>query len=280
MSVPTAQPSSVRITSPAPGATITGRIAVVQGDVPRNAGVTVNNFPGFVEGDHFVALVPVDATTTALSVVARDFAGVLGTDSVRVTVQAASREDAVRLTAAPPGGVAPLTVGFSLHSLVGINQLSFDADGDGRPDVQGRTFTGVTFTYSRPGIYVATLQVTDTQGSSHSTATVVQVSDPTALDARLQFVWSSFKDALRSGDVARAVQFMHSDTRDRYREHLSRLSPTTLANIDQTLTPIRLVEVGFAGAQYEMLRQRDGRTLSFAVWFQLDLDGLWRLRRF
>jgi hypothetical protein len=29
-----------------------------------------------------------------------------------------------------------------------------------------------------------------------------------------------------------------------------------------------------------MLRQRDGQTRSFAVWFQLDLDGLWRLRRF
>jgi hypothetical protein len=40
------------------------------------------------------------------------------------------------------------------------------------------------------------------------------------------------------------------------------------------------VEVGFGGAEYEMLRVRDGQTLSFAVWFQLDQDGLWRLRRF
>jgi hypothetical protein len=55
--------------------------------VPQNAGVSVNKFPGFVEGDRFVALVPVDATVTALTVVARDFGGVLGTDSVRVKVQ-------------------------------------------------------------------------------------------------------------------------------------------------------------------------------------------------
>jgi hypothetical protein len=46
------------------------------------------------------------------------------------------------------------------------------------------------------------------------------------------------------------------------------------------MTSIQLVEVGFGGAQYEMLRQRGDETLSFAVWFQLDHDGLWRLRRF
>jgi hypothetical protein len=46
------------------------------------------------------------------------------------------------------------------------------------------------------------------------------------------------------------------------------------------MTTIRLVEVGPGGAQYEMLRDLDGQTLSFAVWFQLDRDGLWRIRRF
>jgi hypothetical protein len=39
-------------------------------------------------------------------------------------------------------------------------------------------------------------------------------------------------------------------------------------------------QVNPAGAQYEMLRQQDGQVFSYAVWFQLDHDGLWRLRRF
>ncbi len=46
------------------------------------------------------------------------------------------------------------------------------------------------------------------------------------------------------------------------------------------MTAIRLVELGFGGAQYEMLREDDGETLSFAVWFQVDHDGVWRLRRY
>jgi hypothetical protein len=278
-SVPVAHSSGVRITSPSPGATITGRVVVVQGDVPSDAGVTVNEVPGLVEGGRFAALVPV-AAATSLTVVARDWSGVVGTDSVRVTVVAAADDEPMRLTASPPGGLAPLTVRFGLDSLVGIAQVSFDADGDGRPDSQDPAVTGFTFAYSRPGIYAARLEVKDAEGKSRSAATIVQVSDRTALDARLQLVWRSFKTALTSGDVARAVEFLHSSTRDRYREHLSRLSPAALTNIDQIVTSIRLVQVGFGGAQYEMLRQQDGHPHSFAVWFELDRDGLWRLRRF
>ena len=80
--------------------------------------------------------------------------------------------------------------------------------------------------------------------------------------------------------IGRAAGFLHSDTRDAYQAQLALLNPATLANIDQVMTTIDLAEIGFGGAEYEMLRVRDGQTLSFAVWFQLDQDGLWRLRRF
>ncbi|MGH7346758.1 MAG: hypothetical protein ACREK4_17745, partial [Candidatus Rokuibacteriota bacterium] len=276
LSVAVGQASGVRITSPAPGARITGSVAVVQGEAPPNAGVTVNDNPGMVEGGRFVAVIPVDATVRTLTVVARDFTGVLGTDSVRVTVQSTPGEDALRLTPVPRAGAAPMTVQFRLRGLTDVRQFSLDADGDGRPDAQGSTLAGATFTYSRPGIYAATLTVTDTGGASRSAVGMVQVSDSAALDARLQFVWSSLKTALRSGNVARAVEFLHSDTREVYRQDFDRMSPATLANIDQTLTTIRLVQIGFAGAEYSMLRRQDGKTLSYAVWFQLDRDGLWR----
>jgi hypothetical protein len=72
----------------------------------------------------------------------------------------------------------------------------------------------------------------------------------------------------------------HSDTRDRYQDQFTRFGPSILANIDQYMTTVQLVEVGFAGAEYEMFRVQDGQTLSFAVWFQIDQDGRWRVRRF
>ena len=145
------------------------------------------------------------------------------------------------------------------------------------PVVKGYWYYSVE---TQPGIYTPTVQVTDPQGQLHSAVSIVQVLDQASLDARLQVVWQGLKDALRSGDVARAVAFIHSDTRARYQAQFSRFRPATLANIDQYVATIELVEVGFAGAQYEMLRAEDGQTRSFAVWFQIDQDGLWRVRRF
>ena len=80
--------------------------------------------------------------------------------------------------------------------------------------------------------------------------------------------------------MTRAVSFLHSETRDAYADQLRLLQPQTLASIDTYLTAIQLVEVGPKGAEYEMLRDRDGVTLSFAVWFRVDQDGIWRLFRF
>jgi hypothetical protein len=108
----------------------------------------------------------------------------------------------------------------------------------------------------------------------------VHVVNAAALDTQLQAIWSSFKDAVRAGDLARASGLLHSSTRAAYQAQLAALSRGTLADIDQIMTNIQLVKIGLGGAQYEMLRQDAGQLLSFAVWFQIDEDGVWRLRRF
>jgi hypothetical protein len=113
-----------------------------------------------------------------------------------------------------------------------------------------------------------------------SSASYVEVLDRVTLDGILQAKWNELTDSLRTGDVARAVTFIHSDARAAYEAQLTRFSPGTLANIDRRMTTIQLLEVGPKGAQYEMRRTRGDQALSFAVWFQVDLDGIWRLRRF
>ncbi len=274
----------ITITSPAPGSVINRSSVLVLGEVhaPTGAevGVTVNSFPGLVANSQFTAMVPVDSTVTSLTATAIDAAGSTATDTISVIVQPPTAESPLLLRASPPGGLAPLTVGFQLSSLVGVSQVALDLEGDGTADFQGTSLEGQTFIYSQPGVYTPTVQVTDLQGQAHSAVTIVQVLDQASLDARLQAVWQGLKDALRSGDVARAATFIHGDARARYQAQFTRFSPATLANIDQYMTTIQLVEVGFAGAQYKMRRERNGKVLSFAVWFQIDQDGRWRVRRF
>jgi hypothetical protein len=171
-------------------------------------------------------------------------------------------------------------VGFAILGGPTPQTVELDVEGDGTIDFTGPGLEGQTFTYGTPGVYAPKVKLTAAGGQEFRGSAVVQVHDRVTLDAQLQPRWNGLKDALRAGDVNRGVTFIHSDTRAGYQEQLGRLRPATLAEIDRWMTTIQLVRVGPGGALYEMLRERNGKMLSFAVWFQIDQDGFWRLRRF
>jgi len=282
----TAPPPSVtlilQITEPTPGATITADSVLVRGLVDAGGlevGVTVNSSLAAVVGNTFAALVSVTPDTTILTAVATTVTGASATQSIGVTA-ATAPTPVVTLRASPPSGVAPLTVAFSLLGGPVPTTIALDLQGDGTIDFTGSNLEGQTFTYAQPGLFFPRVIVTDASGNQFTASAIVQVDDQVALDALLQAKWTGMKDALRVGDVARALTFIHTNTRTAYQGQLSRFSITALANIDLYITSIQLVEVGPGGAQYEMLRDRNGQTLSFAVWFRTDQDGIWRLRRF
>ena len=284
VTVEAAQACGLRITSPAPGTVFPPGTVVVRGTVPHQpgvvVGVSVNGYPAAVEGTQFAARVPVGPGVTGFTAELNTFAGTQARDSVLVSVTSTG-EEAMALRADLPGGVAPYSA--ELRPSLGrvpVTHIALDADGDGTPEFQGARLDRFPYTYTRPGVYVPTVQATDNGGATHTAMTVVHVMDQAAMDTRLQAVWTGFRDALRAGDLTGAMRFLHSSTRSQYEAQLARLSPTALASMDQQMTTIQLMELGFGGAEYEMLRTRDGQTRSFAVWFNVDHDGLWRLRRF
>ena len=159
-------------------------------------------------------------------------------------------------------------------------RVALDLESDGTADYEGATLAEQAFAYTRPGIYVATLRVTSLDGQVAAYRAAVHVYDRSALDSRLQAAWRGFKDALRSGDVAGAVTFIHSDRRAGWEEYFLQFSPVQFAAIDSVFTDLALLEVAPDRAECEMMRDVDGLLYSFPVSLLIDVDGRWRLWQF
>ena len=280
----------IRITEPTEGAVITTPSVWVLGTVQAGGEVTVTiplppglgipAVPASTAGGTFAAEVPIDTAMTTLTAIATDVAtGQTATHTIGVTVQPDTAASMSGFTALPAAGLAPHVVTFSINLGEGA-RVELDLDSNGTVDFDGTTVEGLPFVYDQPGIYVPTLRAMTADGQVLRYRTVVEVYDRAALDARLQAVWTGFTDALQAGDVARAVSFIHGKRRAAWQEHLGALLPDELSAERSMFTTIDLIQVGRGGAEYEMLREEDGRVLSYPIVFIADADGRWRLWQF
>lgn len=116
--------------------------------------------------------------------------------SATVTISVANKPPVAVLSASPPNGGAPLSVLFSAAGSVDPDGTiqSFDLNfGDGTSG----SGASVSHTYASPGLYLATLTVTDNGGATASKSTSVYVGEifpPTTSRFALNFT-TTFKDS-------------------------------------------------------------------------------------
>jgi len=273
--------ATLQITSPASGSTISSYQVLVTGTITpapdAEVAVTINGIAAALDmNGKFAAVAPIMPQMTSLTVSMKDTKGnSLANETIAVAVQFS--EPKVILQPRPTVGIAPLTVSFDVTSLVPVNQMSLDADGDGRVDMQGKTLSGQSFSFQKPGLYYPLLKVTDNGGNTYSTESLIQVVDAKSFDQLLQRKWQGFKDALRAGDIPTALLYIAQDERAEFRQMFENLT-VPLSSIDQVLTAIRFVQIRGNTVEYEMLRTDNRGQLSYPVHFVLDRDGIWRIQ--
>ena len=281
----------IRMTEPVEGALVTGSSVWVRGTVEsggREVTVSVNRptvpdalpvMAGVEAGTFAVEVAVNPAITSLLATVTDVVSGATATHTITLTMQVDPDPPFGFFKAYPAGGAAPHVVRFDARLNAG-DHVALDLESDGVIDFEGSAVDGQAFAFLHPGIYVSSLRVTASNGQVRTLHTSVEVYDPTALDARLQAVWSGFTDALRVGNLAQAVSFIHGDRRARWHAYLSDASAEALAESATAFTSIELVEVGLRGAEYQMLRDEGGQLMSYPVVFTADSDGRWRLWQF
>jgi hypothetical protein len=273
----------VTITEPVDGATVPSGALLVRGTVAPGGievGVTVNGIVAARHGSSFAAMVPVTSPSVTLTAVATAGPG----DPVSHTVTVAVSDlggSVLALRAHPDTGGVPLRTSFSLLGEPVAARIELDFDGDGRPDFDGPTLDGQTFTYTAPGLFFPRARIVDAQGAVSTVTALVQVLDPVALESVLQTRWSALRDALGRNDVATAVSLFAGASRDAYRDQLTALAGAgALPQVAADLGAITAVRVLDKAAEYELRAVQQGTLYSFHVLFVVDTDGVWRLRGF
>jgi hypothetical protein len=194
--------------------------------------------------------------------------------------------DLLPLLLYPSSGPAPLTVSvrWLVHPFENPVRVEFDADGDGLPEWIQSGYTPESgernHTYQREGQFQFTVRIHGRGGQIQAYTVPVRVFTAATFEAELQGRWTSMKEALRRADIPAALECIHTESRSRYGRIFAALASPSALDVDRTLTTIRFVERRMGAAEYEMLRAEGGVTLSFSVRFQIDADGVWRLRLF
>lgn len=270
---------SVEIDNPIAGSTQQSDHTLISGTFRGNAntGITVNGIVANIEGDRFYAnhvpLVPGTNTLTATLITQE---GLTTTHQISLTSEGSSQ---IAVRAEPESGIAPLEVLFNLVNNTGhpAQTITADFNGDGITDFTTTDPAApLTYTYTLPGIYQASLTLTDTQNISHSETIAIVVNDATQMDKKFSAIWSGMNNALIANNTSTALRALTATAQTKYQPVFATLQPQ-LPTIVASYSPLQRVSISANIGEYAVTRDDNGTSRVFFVYLIKDTDGVWRI---
>ena len=136
---------------------------------------------------------------------------------------------------------------------------------------------------TEPGIYYFTAEVVDENGMTYSNQVAVLAYDRSILDSLLQAKWDGMKAAMVAGDIDAAVKLFTPAQQQTFRKIFT-LKMDSLAQIANGMQDIEMIYQKNNTAEYrikkEMLFKGVLETITFNIYFDQGVDGIWRIRDF
>lgn len=269
---------ALTISGPASGSSVSGSFAYVTGTVdgPSNFGVSASGSVATVVGNRFVVAVPVVVGQNAINVIASSQDGSTASQTITVT---AGLAPALELTIDPAIGIAPFDAVVKIPTIPDrlTAQTQVDFDGDGTIDASTFGFdTSITYTYTVPGIYNATIHLNDFAGGNYSWTVPVVVQDVRAIDQKLQGIITGMFAKLKARDIEGALAAFTPQAGVQYRAIFKDIGDGLPAAMDQ-IGQIVDGRITSTFAEYVLVRDKPSGKQAYLIYLLLGPDGVWRI---
>jgi hypothetical protein len=259
---------------------------MVQGTVANadgyETGVTVNGVIASVSGNLFEANhIPLQEGMNVITATATD---IHGTSSINSSiVNAAAKETYVRLTADCESGVAPLLTTLRVDGTFSIATSSISATGPVQPQIMKISENEYKTTMTNEGTYYFTVSVTGPDLNVYQDTIAVTVANKDYMDSFLAGKWQGMKTKLINNDISGALSYVMISSRQLYSDLFASLS-SQLSNIAQNMQDIQLISIADNHATYRIRKNESycgqTQTITYYIYFAVDKDGLWKIKKF
>jgi hypothetical protein len=250
---------------------------------PTNTGIVVNGVVAYTANGYFLAPhVGLKAGVNAISVTATTLPGEKTTATSTIIQTATSSP--ITFTANKVSVFLGATTNFNvavgaLPNNVGIRSISIDFDGDGIYDTTAPTPSALytNFQYSRPGLYNATLLVTDIGGSNYFAYQPVLIQDPVAQRYMLCDIYAYLKGRFLAQDAIGAAMAYQPPAQAQYQSLFTALG-ANMPSDAALLGNIVSGSIGKGFAEMTLVRDNADQTRSgFPLRITQATDGVWRI---
>ena len=273
----------ITITKPQDGETTNKAYAMVKGTIKtatNDIGIKVNGIIAEINGEDWAASdIPLTSGDNTITVEAVEVNG--NTAEKSITIHTDTTEQPVMISVTPKSGIAPLSTTFSIDTDISgtITAYRIDFDGDGTTDLEQATDEGIIHTYNTQGLYYPAVTIEDSIGNTYTETTLINVLSKDEMDTLLKGKWTGMKAGLQSGDITTTLTYFAEGSQERYQGIFTALQDN-LAAIAANMQEIKLIYVKDGVAKYRIRRQEDAGEITYYIYFQLDKDGLWKIRQF